>query len=260
MVFRRRSREAAGDADAQALSGTQEVAAQASAARTEQPTEQRSGPWDEADLDDPRAGRVDFGGLLIPAVAGMQVRVDTQDNRITAISMIFSDSGLQVMPFAAPRSGGIWDEVRAELAASVAKQGGTVDEVAGPFGPELRVKMPVRAADGRRGTQNVRFLGADGPRWFLRGVIHGKAALDARGAGTVERVFREIVVVRGGEPMAPRDPIPLRLPREGEQAQEAQEGQEGQEAPEGQASPQRSQGSNGDINPFDRGPEITEVR
>ncbi len=246
MVFRRRSRDAAGDADAQAPDDTQEVAAQAAAARTEQTTdqaaEQRSRPWDEADLDDPRAGRVDFGGLLIPAVAGMQVRVDTQDNRITAVSMIFPDSGLQVMPFAAPRSGGIWDEVRAELAASVAKQGGTVDEAAGPFGPELRVKMPVRAADGRRGTQNVRFVGADGPRWFLRGVIHGKAALDARGASTVERVFREIVVVRGGEPMAPRDPIPLRLPREGAPATEAQEG------------------PGGDINPFDRGPEITEVR
>ena len=59
-----------------------------------------------------------------------------------------------------------------------------------------------------------------------------------------------MVVVRGTQAMAPRDPIPLRLPP---QAQPA-EGQVQQPAEPG--SPYRA----GDINPFERGPEITEIR
>jgi hypothetical protein len=97
--------------------------------------------------------------------------------------------------------------------------------------------------------QVLRFLGADGPRWFLRGLVSGQAAVQQDAAAPVEHVFRETVVVRGTEAMAPRDPIPLKFPPQAQPAAEA--------APEDEApvSPYR-----GDLNPFERGPEITEVR
>lgn len=84
----------------------------------------------------------------------------------------------------------------------------------------------------------------DGPRWFLRAVISGKAAEDAEVAATLEGVVRDIVVVRGDEPMAPKEAIELRLPPEAKQAAEQQAA--GGEVP--------------DLNPFDRGPEIAEIR
>ena len=73
--------------------------------------------------------------------------------------------------------------------------------------------MPVAAgADGAAGKRLARFVGVDGPRWFLRGVIGGAATVDVEAAAKVEDLFRSIVVVRGGTPMPPRDLIPLRMP------------------------------------------------
>ncbi len=90
----------------------------------------------------------------------------------------------------------------------------------------------------------VRFTGVDGPRWFLRGMFTGPAARDAAAAAPLEDVVRSCVVVRGSDPMAPRDPLALHLP---EQVPE--------EVAEDEA-PDRSRV----LPPPRRGPEITEVR
>ena len=201
------------------------------------------GPWDVTEVEKPEEGRADLGGLLAPVFEGMELRVEVQDDAVVAVTAVVGPSAIQLQPFAAPRSEGIWDEVRTEIAASVTQQGGLVDQNEGPLGPELRAQVPVQLQDGTQGTQVLRFVGCDGPRWFLRGVISGQAAAQPETAGAVEEIFRGTVVVRGGDPMAPRDPIPLRLPHE-----------EG--AHETQAGPPSSE----DLNPFQRGPEITEVR
>lgn len=59
-------------------------------------------------------------------------------------------------------------------------------------------------------------FGVDGPRWFLRGVLSGRAAIDDDAAAPLLEVLRAAVVVRGTEPMAPRELLPLALPREAE--------------------------------------------
>jgi hypothetical protein len=206
------------------------------------------GPWDIAELDEPADSRVDLGGVLVPAVDGMELRVDVADNKIIAATIVLKQSAVQVQAFAAPKTEGIWHEVRDEIAAEVTRQGGIVDQADGPFGIELRAQVPVPLPDGNRGVQLVRFIGCDGPRWFLRGVISGQGAVKPDTAEAVEDVFRRTVVNRGTEAMAPRDPIPLRLPEEMQQ----------------QAPPDAAQASqnpySGGLNPFDRGPEITEVR
>jgi len=181
-------------------------------------------------------------------VQGMELRAEIADDRVIAATVVLADSAVQLQPFAAPRHEGIWDEVRSELAATVTKQGGTVDESSGPFGPELRARVSVNAPAGKTGNQLARFLGIDGPRWFLRAVITGRAAADAAHARRVEDLLRGVVVVRGSSPMAPRDPIPLRLPEDGT----AEPGTADAPVEGGQGRPP--------LDPFRRGPEITEVR
>ena len=185
----------------------------------------------------------------------MRVEADQATAQVLAVTLVLGDSALQLQPFAAPKTEDIWDEVRGEIRAGITKQGGTADEVQGPLGMELRTKVPVRAADGSSGVQPARFVGVSGPRWFLRGVLTGRAAVEDGAEADLVELFREVVVVRGADPMAPRDPIPLRLPEPAKEADPAAaEAAAAEDADDGSTPRSRK-----DLKPFERGPEITEI-
>jgi len=199
--------------------------------------------------------RVDLGGILVPIVDGMELRAEIADERVVAATLIVERSAIQIQPFAAPRTMGIWNDVREEIAAGIQQGGGEVQVGEGRFGTELVATVPVALPDGTSGFQVARFLGVDGPRWFLRAVITGEGAVDDAARAPLEELFAEIVVVRGEDAMAPRDPIELRLPGEiGDAAAEAVEQQEAEAEEE-----EKPKGMD-DFNPFERGPEITEIR
>ena len=209
-----------------------------------------TGPFDEADADDD-VERLDLGAMRVPVPQGCEVRVDMQDDQVVAATIVDGRSALQIHAFAAPRSEGIWDGVREEIADSLRSSGGSAEEVDGPFGRELRARIPVPEggpAGQGGGQQPARFLGVDGPRWFLRGLVTGAASTDPHQARVLEGAFRNVVVVRGGEAMAPRDLLPLRLPREALQ-------QLGHVEDE-----QAADGAKPTLEMLARGPEITETR
>ena len=170
--------------------------------------ERTSGPWDVSEVDGPD-GRLDFGALWIRGVDGLQVQaqVDESTGAVGVVTLNLGQGGLQLQAFAAPRTGGLWDEVRGKLRASVTGQGGLIEEQPGDYGVELRGKVP-----GQGGLQPVRFVGVDGPRWFLRGLYLGAAA-EPGGSPELEQVFRDIVVVRGGEAMTMGEVLTMRLPQ-----------------------------------------------
>jgi hypothetical protein len=178
-----------------------------------------TGPWDAADAPDDGLTRVDLGALRLPARPGTELRVDlNQQQKVVGATLRAGDSLLQVSAFAAPRAGGIWDDVRADLARNASGQGASLKEVEGPFGTELAgtvMATPQPRPDEpapKPVRRPARFLGVDGPRWFLRAMITGPAAADPGVAGLLEDVFRDIVVVRGSEPMPVREQLPLSLP------------------------------------------------
>jgi uncharacterized protein DUF3710 len=169
-----------------------------------------TGPYDVADQPADGTQRVDLGALLIPATAGLEIRVEVaQEGQVAGVVVLNSTGQMQLGVFAAPRNEGIWDEVRTEIKASISAQGGTVGEHAGEFGKELSGKLP---APG--GVTPVRFIGVDGPRWFLRAMLAGAPALDDGQAQPFLDTFRGTVVVRGNAPLPVREPIPLQLPQE----------------------------------------------
>lgn len=172
-----------------------------------------AGPFDESEAN-PVRPYIDLGGIKILPREGLNLRleVEEQTKRIVAVGLDYADSTLQVQPFAAPRTTGLWDETREQIRQQIRQQGGRVEEREGPLGHELLAEVPVSGPDGSTGKRIARFVGVDGPRWFLRGVIGGAAAGDVEAAAKVEDLFRSIVVVRGGTPMPPRDLIPLKMP------------------------------------------------
>ncbi len=175
----------------------------------------QSGPFDasEVELD---TAPVDLGALRLAAPQGMELRleVEQENQRVVAVTLASGPSSVQVHVFAAPRRAGVWDEVRGEIAESVKGQGGAVQEIDNDtgFGRELLAQLPAKTPDGRDGFTVTRFAGVDGPRWFLRAVFSGAAALERAAAAPFEAAVRDLVVVRGDEAMAPRDLLSLRLP------------------------------------------------
>ena len=171
------------------------------------------GPWDVTEVPE-RDKRIDLGALWLPGRDGMQLRMEIEKATqvITGVAVTLNGSTLQVQAFAAPRTDGIWDEIREEIAESVGKQGGSADEIPGPFGRELLARLPVRTAEGRTGHRPARFVGHDGPRWFLRGVLTGRAAIEPDAAVELEDVFADVVVVRGDDARAPRELLALTMP------------------------------------------------
>ncbi len=170
-----------------------------------------AGPFDESEANHVRP-YVELGGVKILPRPDLAVRLEVEEGskRVVAVALDYAGSTLQVQPFAAPRNSGLWHEIRDQIVEQIGRQGGTTSTVTGPFGPEIRAEIPAPA--GTTGSRIARFIGVDGPRWFLRGVISGQALADPDAAERVEDLFRSIVVVRGTTPMPPRDLIPLQVP------------------------------------------------
>jgi hypothetical protein len=171
-----------------------------------------NGPLDESEANAVRP-YVDLGGVKIVPRPDLQLRLEVEEGskRVVAVGLDYAGSSLQVQPFAAPRTSGLWNEIRAQIVDQIHKQGGTTTIADGTFGPEVLAEIPVTTA-GQTGTRLARFVGVDGPRWFLRGVIAGEGAVNPEAAAQIEDLFRSIVVVRGNTPMPPRDLIPLHMP------------------------------------------------
>lgn len=173
-----------------------------------------AGPLDVSEVQGVKP-YIDFGSMRIPSRENLQMRLEVEEatQRIVAVSMDYEGSSLQLQAFAAPKSEGIWHEIRAQMRQSIAGQGGETEERVGSFGPELIAKLPLVDESGNKtGHRLARFVGVDGPKWFLRGVIGGAALNDAKAAADIDDLFRSVVVVRDDAPLPPKDLLPLTIP------------------------------------------------
>ncbi|WP_433296627.1 DUF3710 domain-containing protein [Actinoplanes sp. CA-030573] len=215
------SRKRGGPKHVRATDAPPSAALAQSLAADDEPVAPERGPWDQRWAPE-GVQRLDLGSLLIPAIEGVEVRVQANpDGAVEQIVLVDGDSALQLGVFAAPRSEGIWDEVRAEIAAAMKADGVAPREVPGPYGVELtaRVNTPEGPAD-------VRFVGVDGPRWMVRALYQGAAAADRGREGALGEVLSGLVVIRDQEARPVREALPLRLPKEmTEQAAAAQQEQ-----------------------------------
>jgi len=85
-----------------------------------------------------------------------------------------------------------------------------VEPVEGILGQELRGTAPGKSGD-QIISRPTRFIGVDGPRWFLRGVISASTVNEDVYARLVS-IFRSAAVSRGDIAMPPGELLPLRLP------------------------------------------------
>ena len=221
------------------------------------------GPWDVNDEDVPDYDEyLDLGSYYLPFLLGIQLRIkaNRKTGQVLGATVTFGASSLEIEAFAAPKTMGLWDDMRADLLAANEK----ATEKEGVFGTEIM--LPVTLKGGR--SVMTRVVGIDGPRWMLRGVFSGRAAV-AEGPETdaLNKFFADIVVERGDEPLAPRDLIPMHPPvtpkqrRAAEQAAEAAEqGDDKRDVPGKPKGPFDSDPQVQVETTLSRGPMFSEVR
>lgn len=229
---------------------TPAAASQVNAAEAHDDDVRAHGPYDVSEIES-KDDYLDLGSIFIkpePGV-GLRLEVDEKTKRPRAITLDVAGSTAQIQAFAAPKTAGLWEEIRQDLTRSLQENNGAPEAVEGTFGTELRARFPAKTSQGTTGYRPARFVGVDGPRWFLRTVISGAAAIDPEASKKFDALIRGVVVVRGKDPMPPRDLLPLNVP-EGAQRVTAAAG----------AKPAARQQIKGNDQPPERGPEIAEVR
>lgn len=195
------------------------------------------GPFDISEVDEADAmlaERIDFGAVQVPLIDGLEIRVelDQESNEPMAITLVHGQGAVQVRAFAGPRTGGAWELVLDDLRAQIGGDGGAVDESTGPFGVEIAAAIQGEDEQGNEVVQPIRFIGVDGPRWLLQGVLFGEGT-DRDTAGGLESVFRSLVVVRGDTAMPVGAALPLSLPEQvpGQVEEDSEESAAETEAP-----------------------------
>ncbi|RUQ05030.1 DUF3710 domain-containing protein, partial [Kocuria sp. HSID17582] len=130
-------------------SAAEETAGTASAGQSQE-NPRALGPWDESELPGERSEYLDLGALLVKPVSGVDVRleVDQRTQEPRAVNLDFRDGSVQLQPFSAPKSSGLWDEVRAELIAGLRRDNGDPSVSRGSFGLQVDAKFPATTADG----------------------------------------------------------------------------------------------------------------
>jgi hypothetical protein len=162
------------------------------------------GPYDEEDAPDDDVSRLDLGSVRLPVPDGAQLQVEMDPSGpVTAVHVVTPYGQITVNAYAAPRTGGLWEEVCGELADQLRADGAAVHSEVGDWGQELVAAL---------GEVALRFIGVDGPRWMLRGVVAGPPDRSRPGSAALRDLLRDTVVVRGEAPMPVRTPLPIELP------------------------------------------------
>ncbi|MDO5501024.1 MAG: DUF3710 domain-containing protein [Propionibacteriaceae bacterium] len=178
------------------------------------------GPFDidEVDLEADDVQRLDFGALVVTPPPNCEIRLQVAEGTQTIVSIliVIGESALELSAFAAPRTPGYWAEIRNNMHQQLNQGEGAADFVEGPFGTEVISNLPVLTPEGQRMFQPSRTWAVEGPRWLLRGVLLGRAALsdavDDDVVGPLFDAFCDVVVRRGDNPLPVGDLLPMTLP------------------------------------------------
>ena len=230
-----------------------------SAAEQDEAEQSGKGPWDSMDPQAPDTDEyLDIGALMLPFLQGSELRLkaNSQTGDVLGATITYGSSSLELEPFAAPKSLGLWDEVRADLL----KANSACKEVDGVFGKELTLPVKVK---GRN--LLTRVVGIDGPRWMLRGIFSGPAAKGGKEKDVLDGYLADLVVVRGDEPLAPRDLVPMHAPitpnqRRGEAEDSESKDDESAQIPGRPEGPFDSDQQTEVKTTLSRGPMFSEIR
>lgn len=174
----------------------------------------RQGPYNEG--ESPEGSEfLDMGVLRIPMIAGLQVLpVQDANGNILALEVVSGTAQMQLAAFAMQRSGGLWDEIRQELADQLKAEEYQIFPLPGPFGEAVLARPVPEGKSAIEGAMPLLLWGIEGDRWLLRVIVRGQAAEEESAREGLLEVLGGMEVVRGKEAHVPGEALPIELPEE----------------------------------------------
>lgn len=171
-----------------------------------------TGPFDgdsveieDFDFTDFSDATLNLGSMRIPMPKGTQVQVEMGDEGPKMVHIVTPSGRFTPVAFAAPRTGGLWEESAAEIAEGMRSEGMPVRFEQGPWGKEI-------VGTGTNGV--IRIIGVEGPRWLFRVTLAAPTgredAMAQLGRETIARSF----VYRGEDPVLAGNSLPVTLPEQ----------------------------------------------
>lgn len=187
-----------------------------------------TGPFDgdnvdieDFDFSDFSNVTLNLGSIRVPLPKESQVQVEMGEQGPKMVHVVTRHGRITPVAFAAPRTGGLWEESSEEIIQGMRSEGMPVEIQQGPWGQEI-------VGTGTNGV--IRIIGVEGPRWLYRVTLAAPTgsedALAEIGRETIARSF----VYRGEEPILAGNSLQVVLP-----AQLAQQVQAATEAKARQA-------------------------
>lgn len=181
-----------------------------------------TGPFDgdhveieDFDFSDFSQATLNLGSMRIPLPKESQVQVEMGEQGPKMVHIVTRFGRLTPVAFAAPRTGGLWEESSEEIIEGMRSEGMPVELQQGPWGQEI-------VGTGTNGV--IRIIGVEGPRWLYRVTLAAPTGSEDQlaelGRETVARSF----VYRGDDPILAGNSLPVVLPAQlAQQVQQAAE-------------------------------------
>src|SRR5699024_12527332 len=112
-------------------------------------------PYDISEIESREfsKGYMDLGTIKVPMRKNVSYRLEQEQakNKVFAVSAVHENSTLQIQAFAAPRYGGLWEEISQEM--SDQNKGAKAAKLAfqdAELGQELIIRIPAKLHAGRK--------------------------------------------------------------------------------------------------------------
>ena len=205
------------------------------------PVNGSTGPFDgdnveieDFDFSDFSDVTLNLGSVRVPLPKESQVQVEMGEQGPKMVHVVTRHGRITPVAFAAPRTGGLWEQSAEEIIQGMRSEGMPVEVQQGPWGKEI-------VGTGSNGV--IRIIGVEGPRWLYRVTLAAPAGSEQALAETGRETIARSFVYRGEDPVLAGNSLQVVLP-----AQLAQQVQAAAEARARQAQEAAQAPANGNPN------------
>ena len=158
---------------------------------------------DDFDFSDFSTVTLNLGSMRVPLPKESQVQVEMGEQGPRMLHVVTEFGRVTPVAFAAPNSGGMWEESSDEIIEGMQGEGMPATFEEGPWGREVV---------GRGDNGVIRIVGVEGPRWLYRVTLAAPHGKEDQLAELAHEIIARSFIYRGSSPVLAGNSLPVELP------------------------------------------------